>query len=200
LKVGVLGFQGNIEEHLRATKLAMKNKGIEGEVLIVKRPEEVDKIDALIIPGGESTVIGTLATFNGTMNRIKERAKEGLPIMGTCAGLIIMAKRSYDRVVGETKQPLLGILNVMVERNSFGRQKESFEVNLKIPILGEKEFPAVFIRSPSIKECYEGVEVLCKLGENYIVGVKQGNLLGFAFHPELTRDLRIHEYFLSLVT
>ncbi|MEM4311282.1 MAG: pyridoxal 5'-phosphate synthase glutaminase subunit PdxT [Nitrososphaerales archaeon] len=198
MKVGVLGFQGNIEEHLLATKLAMRNKGIEGEASIIKRPREVDEIDGLIIPGGESTVMGILGSFNGVLNRIKERAMEGLPIMGTCAGLIMMAKRTYDRVVGETHQPLLGILNVMVERNSFGRQRESFELPLKIPVLGNKDFPGVFIRAPSIKECYEGVEVLCMLRE-HIVGVKQGKLLGLAFHPELSGDLRLHEYFLDLI-
>jgi 5'-phosphate synthase pdxT subunit len=199
LKIGVLGLQGDVEEHIGATKLALENLGVEGEVVWVKDEEGVLSVDGLIIPGGESTVIGLLSMLGKALVAVKERAlKEELPILGTCAGLIIMAKRTYDRVVGQTNQELLGIMDITVERNSFGRQKESFEVDLQIPAIGEKSFRAVFIRAPSVKEFGENVEVMAKL-EDYVAGVKEGNLIGLAFHPELTEDTRVHEYFINLV-
>ncbi|MGB9759938.1 MAG: pyridoxal 5'-phosphate synthase glutaminase subunit PdxT [Thermoproteota archaeon] len=199
LKIGVLGLQGDVEEHIGATKLAFENLGVEGEVVWVKDEEGVYSVDGLIIPGGESTVIGLLSTFGKALDAVKERAlKEEFPVLGTCAGLIIMAKRAYDRVVGQTNQELLGIMDITVERNSFGRQKESFEVDLQIPAIGEKSFRAVFIRAPSVKEFGSNVEVMAKL-EDYVVGVKEGNLIGLAFHPELTEDTRVHEYFINLV-
>lgn len=199
LKIGVLGLQGDVEEHIGATKLAFENLGVEGEVVWVKDEEGVLSVDGLIIPGGESTVIGLLSAFGKALDAVKERAlKEEFPILGTCAGLIVMAKRTYDRTVGQTNQELLGIMDITVERNSFGRQKESFEADLQIPAIGEKSFRAIFIRAPSVKEFGNNVEVMAKL-EDYVVGVKEGNLIGLAFHPELTEDTRIHEYFINLV-
>ena len=197
LKIGVLGFQGDLEEHIAATKIALKKSAVNGEVEIVKRPEQIEQIDSLIISGGESTVMGGLALYNGTLKAIRERISKGMPTLGTCAGLILLSNRTYDRVVGEKQQPLLGVLDATVERNAFGRQKESFETNLNIPVIGEAPFKGIFIRSPLIKETGSEVKVLSKL-KNAAVAVQQGNVIGTCFHPELTEDTRIHDYFLSL--
>ena len=132
LRIGVLGIQGAIEEHIAATNQALKELGREGEVLIVKKPEEVKSIDGLIIPGGESTVIGYTSILTGLFTAIRDRAMQNMPILGTCAGLVLLAKRVYDRVVGEVRQPLLGLLDVTVERNAFGRQRESFETQVRV--------------------------------------------------------------------
>ena len=198
LSVGVLGLQGNVEEHIAATKAAFEETGLKGNVMWVKTPRQVQVLDGLIIPGGESTVIGRLSSFNQTLQSVKERILSGIPALGTCAGLVMLAKKVYDRVVGETNQPILGVMDIVVERNSFGRQRESFEVDLDIPVLGEEKFRGVFIRAPSIREAGPNVKVLSKLND-VITAVKQDNLLGTAFHPELADDLRIHRYFLELV-
>lgn len=198
LKIGILGIQGAIEEHIASSKKALEELGLDGEVLVVKRPKEIEQVHGLIIPGGESTVMGYISLLSGTFETIKKKALQGMPILGTCAGLILLAKRVYDRVVGEVKQPLLNLLDITVERNTFGRQRESFEVPLNIKGIEGNEFPGVFIRAPSVKEVRNGVEVICKL-DDIIVGVKQGSIIGFAFHPELTGDLRIHKHFINLV-
>lgn len=195
--VGVLGFQGDIEEHVAATKEALKKVGADGKVAVVKTPAELKEVDALIIPGGESTVIGGLALFNKSLSVVKERIKAGMPVLGTCAGLILLASRTYDRVVGETKQPLLGVLDVLVERNSFGRQRESFEAEIEVSALGSK-LKGVFIRAPSIREAAAGVETLARL-DGHIVAVKQDNLIGTCFHPELSGDTKLHEYFIKMI-
>ena len=196
--IGVLGFQGDIEEHVAATKEALKKLKIDGAVSVVKTADELREVDALIVPGGESTVIGGLSLFNKSLNVIKERIKGGMPVLGTCAGMILLANRTYDRVVGEKKQPLLGVLNVLVERNSFGRQRESFETDLNVPLLGKQRFKGVFIRAPSVKEASQGVETLAKL-DGEVVAVRQGNIIGTCFHPELSGDTRLHEYFVQMI-
>jgi 5'-phosphate synthase pdxT subunit len=198
LTVGILGLQGAIEEHLAATELAMERSALSGSVIPVKSRGDVQGIDGLVIPGGESTVIGRLAYLNQALQLAKERITAGLPVLGTCAGLILLAKKTYDRVVGETSQPLLGVMDVVVERNSFGRQSESFEADLKIPVLGEKPFRGIFIRAPSVREIGGGVDVLSRFND-VIVAVQQNSMIGTAFHPELTDDTRLHEYFLKLV-
>jgi len=196
--IGVLGFQGDIEEHVSATRVALRELDLKGKVTIVKNVEELKLIDGLIIPGGESTVMGRLANFNRAIEIISARARAGLPIFGTCSGLIMLARKVYDKVVGETSQPILGILNATVERNAFGRQRESFESDLDIPILGKEKFRGIFIRAPVVKEVGPEVEVLSKLNES-IVAVQQGTVLGTAFHPELTTDTRVHRYFIEMV-
>ena len=196
--IGVLGFQGDIEEHVAATREALTNLKIDGAVSVVKTADELKEVDALIVPGGESTVIGGLSLFNKSLSVIKERIKDGMPVMGTCAGMILLANRTYDKVVGEKKQPLLGVLNVLVERNSFGRQKESFEADLIVPLLGKQKFKGVFIRAPSVKEASQGVETLAKL-DGEVVAVRQGNIIGTCFHPELSGDIRLHEYFVQMI-
>ena len=198
LSVGVLGMQGAIEEHIAATRLALNELGLNGDVLWVKTPKDVRTIDGLIIPGGESTVMGRLSTLNQAFVAVKERISDGMPVMGTCAGIILLAKRTFDRVTGETDQPLLGLMDVVVERNAYGRQRESFEADLEIPALGDGKYRGVFIRSPAIRETGPRVEVLCRL-DNVAVAVRQGRMIGTAFHPELTADTRLHKLFVKAV-
>lgn len=199
LAIGILGLQGDLEEHTAATRLALEKMTLKGSVNWVKTAKNAEAIDGLIIPGGESTVIGRLAAFNQALELIKERIHDGMPVLGTCAGLIMLAKKAYDRVVGETSQPVLAAMDIVVERNSFGRQRESFEADLEIPILGEKKFRGVFIRAPSVRESGANVKVLSRFNDT-IVAVKQDNIIGTAFHPELGDDLRLHEYFLDMVS
>lgn len=198
LDIGVLGLQGAIEEHITATKLALKELGLEGNVLWVKTPKDIKTIDGLIIPGGESTVMGRLSTLNQASATIKERVSGGMPVMGTCAGMILLAKNTFDRVTGETNQPLLGLMDVVVERNAYGRQRESFEADLEIPALGDGKYRGIFIRSPVIRETGPRVEVLCRL-DNVAVAVRQDSMIGTAFHPELTADTRLHQLFVRTV-
>jgi len=196
--IGVLALQGAIEEHIAMTKLALDEIGIGGSVLPVKNVENVKAVHGLIIPGGESTVIGRLSSINQTLQAIKQKIYDGMPVLGTCAGLILLAKKVYDRVLGETRQPTLGVMDIVVERNAFGRQRESFEAELEIPTIGEKKFKAVFIRAPAIREIGPEVKVMAKMG-NTIVAVQQHNMIGTAFHPELTEDTRIHQLLINKV-
>ena len=196
LTVGILGLQGDIEEHIAMTKLALSQMRLKGEVIWAKTLKDIERIDRLVIPGGESTVIGRLADYNRTLKVIKERIYDGMPVLGTCAGLIMLAKNVYDRVVGEVEQPILGVMDIMVERNAFGRQRESFEADLNIPVLGEEPFRGVFIRAPIIRDVGPQVKPLCTLNE-MIVAVQQYNMIAVSFHPELTNDTRLHQYLLK---
>ena len=197
IKVGVLGIQGDIEENILSTEEALKKLNLRGTVESVRYSESVAELDGLILPGGESTVIGNLLSIQGKVfQTIEKRIIEGMPVLGTCAGLIMLSKRAYDRVVGETKQKLFGILDVVIERNAFGRQHESFEVDLEIPLLGRDPFRGIFIRAPIINNVGENVTILTKLNDK-IVAVKQNNVIGTSFHPELSADRRLHELFLK---
>ncbi|MGH9922192.1 MAG: pyridoxal 5'-phosphate synthase glutaminase subunit PdxT [Nitrososphaerales archaeon] len=198
VKIGVLGFQGDIEENVSATKQAMHEMQVDGNVEPVRYPEEIEKVDGLVLPGGESTVISTLAAIQRSLPVIKKRISEGMPVLGTCAGMIILSKRAYDRVVGDTKQKLIGNLDVVIERNAFGRQNESFEADLSINALGKDPFKGVFIRAPAVTEVGKDVEVITKLN-NRIVGVRQKNIIGTSFHPELSGDTRMHRHFVKMV-
>jgi len=202
ITIGVLGIQGDIEENLAATKVALQNMRIKGNVEQVRYHDEVEKVDGLVLPGGESTVLSTLASMQGEggelFQTIKKQVSEGMPIMGICAGMILLSRRAYDRVVGETKQKLLGALDVVVERNAFGRQNESFEVNLEVPTLGKGRLKAIFIRAPVVAEIGTGVNILAELNGK-IVAVMQKNIIGTSFHPELSDDYRIHKQFVSTV-
>jgi 5'-phosphate synthase pdxT subunit len=198
LIVGILGFQGDIEENVIATQQALQELQIEGNVQLVRYPEEVEMVDGLILPGGESTVQSTLALVQGLLPVIKKRISEGMPVLGTCAGMIMLSKRAYDRVMGDTKQNLLGSLDIVIERNAFGRQNESFETGLSIGMLGKETFNGVFIRAPAVQEVGKDVEVIAKFN-NKVVAVKQKNILGTAFHPELSGDLRMHRQFVIMV-
>jgi len=198
LQIGILAVQGDIEENLSATNLALKDLGVEGKAVAVKYADEISKVDGLILPGGESTVIGTLAKLSGATQVIKDRIDDGMPVLGTCAGMIMLAKRAYDKVVGETRQQLLNVLDIVVERNAFGRQSDSFEADLNIKMIGDESFKGVFIRAPIVTETGKGVDVVTTLNSK-IVAVKQGNVVGTAFHPELSGDTRLHRYFAQLV-
>ena len=197
IKIGVLGIQGDIEENILSVAEALKNLNLQGTVESVRYSESIAELDGLILPGGESTVIGNLLSIQGNIfQTIKKKITEGMPVLGTCAGLIMLSKRTYDKVVGETKQNLFGVLDVVIERNAFGRQHESFEVDLNIPILGKGLFRGIFIRSPIINNVGESVNILTKLNDK-IVAVKQNNIIGTSFHPELSTDRRLHELFIK---
>lgn len=197
IKIGVLGIQGDIEENILSTEETLKNQNLQGTVESVRYSESIAELDGLILPGGESTVIGSLLSIHGKVfQTIEKRITEGMPVLGTCAGLIMLSKRAYDKVVGETKQKLFGMLDVVIERNAFGRQHESFEVDLEIPILGKDLFRGIFIRAPIINNVGENVTILTKLNDK-IVAVKQNNIIGTSFHPELSADRRLHELFIK---
>ncbi|TRZ79489.1 MAG: pyridoxal 5'-phosphate synthase glutaminase subunit PdxT [Nitrosopumilales archaeon] len=198
ISIGVLAVQGDVAENIMATKMALEELGLEGIVNEVNTPEQISDLDGLIIPGGESTVIGTLSMVNGSLKKIKEKIAGGMPVFGICAGMILLSKKAKDRVIGEMDQPLLDYLDVKIERNAFGRQKDSFESEISIDKICISKFPGVFIRAPSILETGKNVEVLSKFNEK-IIAVKQGNVVGTSFHPELTGDLSLHKYFVNLI-
>ncbi|MFQ5783075.1 MAG: pyridoxal 5'-phosphate synthase glutaminase subunit PdxT [Nitrosopumilus sp.] len=198
LNVGVLSIQGDVQENLLATKTAIDELGIDAKVSDVKTPEEISQLDGLIIPGGESTTIGQLSLVNGSLKVLKEKIEKGMPTLGICAGMIMLSKTADDRVVGKTDQPLLDIFDIKLERNSFGRQRESFEADISIESIDIPKFNGVFIRAPSVSDAGSDVEILSKFNER-IVAVKKGNIIGTSFHPELTRDTSLHKYFLNLV-
>ena len=198
INIGVLAVQGDVAENVIATKMAIEELGMEGIVTEVKTPEQISDLDGLIIPGGESTVIGTLSLVNGSLKKIKEKIASGMPVFGICAGMIMLSKKAKDRVVGEMDQPLLDFLDVKIERNAFGRQKDSFESEISLDKIGIPKFQGVFIRAPSIIETGKDVEVLSKFNEK-IIAVKQGKIIGTSFHPELTGDISLHKYFVSLI-
>lgn len=198
VNIGILAVQGDVAENLAATRMAMDELGVEGVVTEVKNPDQISDLDGLIIPGGESTVIGTLSLVNGSLKKIKEKIASGIPVLGTCAGMILLSKKAKDRVVGDMEQPLLDYLDIKIERNTFGRQKDSFEADIALEKIGVPKFRGVFIRAPSVIDAGKDVEVLSKFNEK-IVAVKQGNIIGTSFHPELTADLSIHKYFVNLV-
>lgn len=198
LTVGVLAIQGDVHENITSTQRAIKELGVEGSVIGVKTSEEISKLDGLIIPGGESTTIGQLSLVNSSLKTIKEKIEQGMPVLGICAGMIMLSKTANDRVVGKTDQPLLDLLDIKLERNSFGRQKESFEANISMNSIDIPKFNGVFIRAPSVSDTGSGVEVLAKFNEK-IIAVKKGNMLGVSFHPELTEDVSLHKYFINLI-
>ncbi len=196
MKIGILAFQGDIEENINACKKALENLGKDGKVLQIRYPKEIMDIDALVIPGGESTVIGLLLMIGNATHVLIERIRGGMPVLGTCAGMILLARRAYDRVVGETRQPLLSLLDIAVERNAFGRQIDSFEAEIDIDGIADK-FNGVFIRAPIIREYASNVRPLVRLGKS-IVAVQQDNIIGTSFHPELSNDTRVHEYLIRM--
>jgi pyridoxal 5'-phosphate synthase pdxT subunit len=171
---------------------------LDGNADMVRSPEEIEKVDGLILPGGESTVQSTLAAIQRSLPVIRKRISEGMPVLGTCAGMIMLSKRAYDRIVGDTKQKLIGNLDIVIERNAFGRQNDSFEADLSISMLGKEAFKGVFIRAPAVSEVGKDVEVIGKLN-NRIVAVKQKNIIGTAFHPELSGDSRMHKHLINMV-
>jgi pyridoxal 5'-phosphate synthase pdxT subunit len=197
IKIGILSLQGDIAEHISIMEEAMKKTGLIGSVFGVKTKDAVAALDALVIPGGESTTMCKLLDHYDIGEEIALLEKKGIPILGTCAGLVILSK-SGCKEVSKTRQKLLGLIDIEVERNAFGRQKQSFEAELEIPVLGKEKYPAVFIRAPAIKKTGKGIKVLAEYNDK-IVAAQKGNLIVLAFHPELTGDTRMHEYFLRLL-
>ena len=195
-RIGVLALQGDFREHIRA----MERLGAEARA--VRLPRDLDGLDGLIIPGGESTVMGKLMVAYDLDQPLRDAIAAGLPTWGTCAGLILLAKETDNALAG---QPLLAAMDIRVCRNAFGTQRESFEIDLSVPALGDAPVHAVFIRAPIVESAGPDVEVLARVEPGLfdapgdIVAVRQGSLLGTAFHPEVTDDLRFHSYFLSIV-
>ena len=191
-------MQGDVTENFISTMSALNDLGLDGSVSQVKTPDQISKLDGLIIPGGESTMMGQLSLVNGALKKVKEKIESGMPVFGICAGMILLSKNSKDRVVGKTEQPLLDLLDVEIERNSFGRQKDSFEAQISLEPIGISSFQGIFIRAPSVLNTGSGVETISKFNEK-TVAVKQGNIIAAAFHPELTSDTSLHKYFVKII-
>ncbi len=186
-KVGVLAVQGDFAEHIAV----LKRLGV--DTAEIRLPRDLDNVEALIMPGGESTTFSYLMDLYDLKGPIKKMAGMGVPIWGTCAGMIMMARELTD------KEPTpMGLMDILVTRNAFGRQIDSFEADLEIKDLGEEAFRAIFIRAPVILDVGQGVDILAHLPDGKPVAVRQGNLLATAFHPELSPDTRLHQYFLNL--
>ncbi len=189
MKIGVLASQGAFAEHISTIEK------LDTEAVPVRLPGELRGVDGLIIPGGESTTISRMIAAYNLTDEIASMAGDGMPLLGTCAGMILMAKN-----ISSNSTVSLRLMDIKVRRNAFGRQAESFETELSIPVLGESPFPAVFIRAPIVESCDEGVDILARLDNGTIVAARQNKLLVTAFHPELTDDLRFHRYFLDIVS
>ena len=185
MKIGVLALQGNFREHIKILKKCNV------EATEIRLPSDLDDCNGLIIPGGESTAIGKLMKKYRLDRKIKDKHNEGMPIFGTCAGTILLAKE-----ITGNQQPKLELMDISVERNAYGRQIDSFEADIEINNLGR--FKGIFIRAPVIKNIYNGAEVLSEFNGKAVL-VKNGNLLAATFHPELTDDIRLHEYFIDIV-
>lgn len=195
LRIGVVGLQGAVSEHVHALQGALRKRGLAGRAGPLRSRQDLAACDGVVLPGGESTTIGRLLVRTGMHALLQERAeREDMPILATCAGLILMA-REGDRQVEETRTRLLGLLSIGVDRNAFGRQRESFEADVEVEGVGP--FHAVFIRSPAVRRAWGEARVVSRLGD-VIVGVRERNRLGLCFHPELTADTRIHEAFVGL--
>ncbi len=190
LHIGVLALQGDFEAHLKM----LGELGVDGEA--VRLPKHLENLDGIILPGGESTTIGKLMVLYGLDEPLQQKIREGFPIWGTCAGLILLARETDNSLEG---QPLLASMHMRVRRNAFGSQRESFETDLSVPVIGEAPFHAFFIRGPAIESVSPKVEVLATLDDGTIVAVREGHLLGTAFHPEVGGDPRFHQYFLRIV-
>ena len=197
LTFGVLSIQGDVLENILSVKAAIEALDVDATVTAVRTPDEISKVDALVIPGGESTTIGQLSKFNGSLKILKEKIEQGMPVLGICAGMVLLSNNANDKVVGKIDQPLLNILDIKLERNSFGRQRESFESDISLDSIGIPKFNGVFIRAPSISDVGSDVEVLSKFNDK-IIAVKKNNVIGVAFHPELTTDISLHKYFVNL--
>jgi len=191
-RIGILAFQGDFREHARAVER------LGAESRLVRLPRDLEGVDALILPGGESTVMGKLMIAYDVVEPLRSLLAEGMPAWGTCAGMILLSRATDNALAG---QPLLASINMRTRRNAFGAQRESFETMLTIPAIGPEPYHMVFIRGPVVEEVGEGVEVLARIDapEPNIVAVRQNRLLATAFHPEVTGDLRFHEYFLGMV-
>jgi len=189
-RIGVLALQGDVREHMRVLA------DLGADVIRVRRAEDLASVDGLVLPGGESSVIDKLARAFGLQQPIRDAVAAGLPVYGTCAGLILLADRVTDGIPG---QQTFGGLDVTVQRNAFGSQIDSFETDLDVAALGDPPVRAAFIRAPLVVEAGPSVEPLARLDDGRIVAVRQGSLLGTAFHPEVAGETRFHALFLETV-
>ncbi len=189
-RIGVLALQGDVSEHVLAMQRALSGKG---EVLEIRRPGEILGCDGLVLPGGESTSISRQLEISGMAQELKAAARSGVPILATCAGLVLVSRE----IEGDAKVRPLGLMDIKVDRNAFGPQRESFEADLQVEGF-ERPYRAVFIRAPAIVDVGNKVQVLARIGE-VIVGARQDNLLASAFHPELTEDMRFHQIFQKML-
>ncbi|SHK11171.1 pyridoxal phosphate synthase yaaE subunit [Alicyclobacillus tolerans] len=187
MKIGVVAVQGAFREHQRM----LNQLGV--DTIEIKRSQHLENLNGIVLPGGESTSIGKLMREYGLIEPIREMVQQGTPIFGTCAGMIVMAK-----TISSGEEPHLAVMDVTVSRNSFGRQKDSFEADLDMDVIGSTPFPAVFIRAPHIESVGENVRVLSRY-QGRIVAVQEKHCLAISFHPELTDDSRIHQYFLEKI-
>jgi 5'-phosphate synthase pdxT subunit len=194
MELGVLAIQGDVDEHVHAMRKCIQSEGIRGKVVEVKSKEDFEGLDGLIIPGGESTTVGKLLKKYELVNCVS-KASKNIAVFGTCAGMVLLCKGGGGLI---EDQPLLGLVDAKVQRNAFGRQKESFEADLDIEALGAEKFPGVFIRAPALTEVSGKCESLCKL-DGLTVLARQGRILLSSFHPELSDDMRVHKYFLRMV-
>ena len=197
MKIGVIAVQGAVTEHIDTLRKAMKKLKIDGCAVPIRTTKDLDNVSGLVIPGGESTTISRLILDAGMQKKIIELAEKGLPILGTCAGAILLAKEG-DEQVKQTKTNLLELMEIQVNRNAYGRQVDSFEADLEIDELGKELFKGIFIRAPTIEKVWGSTKVWANY-RTAIVGAKKGNIMVLTFHPELGDDLRIHEYFLKMV-
>lgn len=190
MKVGILALQGDVAEH----RDMLSSAG--ADPVLVKKPEQLHEVEGLIIPGGESTTIGKLLRQFQLLGPLRAQVRSGFPVYGTCAGMILLADDVED---AGKDQPTIGGMDIRVRRNAFGRQRESFETDLPVPVVGEEPLHAVFIRAPVIEEVGPEVEVLAALPDGRVVAARQDNMLVSSFHPELTGDDRLHRYFVGMV-
>lgn len=197
VSIGVVGIQGAVSEHESIMRRVLKTADIPGEIFVIKNSDDIKKIDALILPGGESTTISKILCKTGLHDTISKRIEnDSLPVMGTCAGCVLLASELIDKKKEDVK--LFHAINMQVERNAFGRQRESFEENINIDRFTEP-YNAVFIRAPIIKKTWGNAKVLSKIDKKIIVMAREDNILALSFHPELTNDLRVHRYFLDMI-
>ncbi|MBX3309442.1 MAG: pyridoxal 5'-phosphate synthase glutaminase subunit PdxT [Cryobacterium sp.] len=190
MRIGVLALQGDFREHLTVLR------GFGADAIPLRRASELSEIDGLVIPGGESSVMDKLSRTFGLRDPLRQAIASGLPVYGTCAGLIMLAANILDGIEG---QESLGGIDIDVRRNAFGSQTDSFEVDLDVPAIGAPPLHAVFIRAPVVERVGETVTALATLDDGRVVAVEQGSLLGTSFHPEMTEDHRFHKYFLERV-
>lgn len=189
-RIGILALQGDVREHESILS------GLGADVLLIRRPEELTRVDGLVIPGGESSVIDKLSRAFGVRDPLRAAIRAGLPVYGTCAGLILLADEVLDAIEG---QQSIGGFDIAVRRNAFGRQTESFETELEVSELGEAPVRATFIRAPIVERVGASVRALATLSDGRVVAVEEGNLLGTSFHPEINGETRFHQRLLSKV-
>ncbi|WP_338600607.1 pyridoxal 5'-phosphate synthase glutaminase subunit PdxT [Sulfolobus tengchongensis] len=198
MRIGIIGYQGSFEEHYLQLKRAFDKLSLNGEIVQIKIPKDLKEIDGVIIPGGESTTIGLVAKRLGVLDDLKDKISSGLPVLGTCAGAIMLAKEVSDAKVGKTSQPLIGTMDINIIRNYYGRQRESFEANVDLSKIGMGRARFVFIRAPAITKTFGRAKSLAELNGITVLAQEDG-MLATTFHPELSDTTVIHEYFLHIV-